>query len=195
MVHTVLLAYTLTKKCSWNAPKITFKCQFKKCMYQKIACVHISLILLSHFYLWGRPLVFLLLAVCHFKKVGYSARALKYYMAIYQRWVNLFVSISVQTDLPNMLCHTVWFDLLIKVELRLKCDLVLISAVITVKVRDLNFSVKNLFFIPLENVPVFSSHSNLLRDWRLHSNVITCMLQSVSNYHKQYQKHQIELLI
>ena len=64
----LLVAYTLTKKCTWNAPKIPFKCQFKKCMYQKIACVRISLIHLSHFYVWGRPFVFLLLAVCHFKK-------------------------------------------------------------------------------------------------------------------------------
>ena len=58
----------------------------------------------------------------------------------HQWQVNFFISISVRTDLPNMLSHTVWFDLLIKEELRLKCDLLLISAVVTVKVRDLNFS-------------------------------------------------------
>ena len=114
----------------------------------------------------------------------------------HQWQVNFFISISIRTDLPNMLSHTVWFDLLIKGELRLKCDFLLISAVVTVKVRDLNFSdVVKPFLYSTWECSCLSSHSNLFRDWRLHSNVITCMLQSVSNYHKQYQKHQIELLI
>ena len=135
----LLIAYTLTKKCTWNAPKIPFKCQFKKCMYQKIACVRISLIHLSHFYAWGRPFVFLLSAVCHILKNRLQYKSTKILHG-HQWQVNFFISISVRTDLPNMLSHTVWFDLLIKEELRLKCDLLLISAVVTVKVRDLNFS-------------------------------------------------------
>ena len=73
----------------------------------------------------------------------------------HQWQVNFFISISVRTDLPNMLSHTVWFDLLIKVELRLKCDLVLISAVITVKVRDLNFSVKTFSLFHLREFLCF----------------------------------------
>ena len=49
MVHTVLLAYTLTKKCTWYAPKIAFKCQFKKFHY---SCCVLSFIVRKLLALW-----------------------------------------------------------------------------------------------------------------------------------------------
>ena len=98
---TLPLAYTLTEKEKNKTHAIANK---KKCARQKVARARISLIRLPQWYIRSGPFVFLLLAVYRLKKrLRFNSTKIQHG---YQRQANLFVSITVLTDLPDMPLQT-----------------------------------------------------------------------------------------
>ena len=94
---TLPLAYTLTEKEKNKTHAIANK---KKCARQKVARARISLIRLPQWYIRSGPFVFLLLAVYRLKN------RLRCNSTKIQRQANLFVLITVLTDLPDMPLQT-----------------------------------------------------------------------------------------